>query len=107
MAGADLDTVTTTAATFGEYLCYLRRRARLTQRELGIAVGYSDVQIARLEKNQRQPDMAVVRARFVEALGVQDQPMLAARLVGLATAARTAEHGRSAAATSLVGATPR
>jgi hypothetical protein len=29
-------------STFGELLKYLRRQARITQRELAIAVGYSD-----------------------------------------------------------------
>ena len=39
--------------TFGDMLRYLRRRAGLTQRELSIAVGYSDAQISRLEQNER------------------------------------------------------
>ena len=86
MPGAERDTFT----TFGEYLRYLRRRARLTQRELGLAVGYSDVQIARLEKNQRLPDITVVRARFIEALDLQHQPAQAARLIELAAASRPA-----------------
>ena len=34
--------------TFGDLLCYLRHRAGLTQRELSIAVGYSEAQISRL-----------------------------------------------------------
>jgi transcriptional regulator with XRE-family HTH domain len=42
--------------TFGELLKFLRRRAGLTQRELSIAVGYSESQISRLEQNQRPPD---------------------------------------------------
>jgi len=36
-------------STFGELLKYLRRQARITQRELAIAVGYSDTQISRIE----------------------------------------------------------
>lgn len=35
--------------TFGDLLKYLRRRARLTQLELSIAVGYSKAQITPLE----------------------------------------------------------
>ena len=50
--------------TFGDLLKYLRRRAGLTQRELSIAVGYSDAQISRLEQNLRQPDLPTVEARF-------------------------------------------
>jgi hypothetical protein len=38
VSDATLDSFT----TFGEMLRYLRRRAQLTQRELGLAVGYSD-----------------------------------------------------------------
>jgi transcriptional regulator with XRE-family HTH domain len=34
--------------TFGDLLKYLRRRERLTQLELSIAVGYSEAQISRL-----------------------------------------------------------
>ena len=101
MASVDLDTFPT-FPTFGEYLCYLRRRAGLTQRELGIAVGYSDVQIARLEKSRRLPDVTTVQARFIEALGVQDQPALAARLVDLAVVARSVDgNGRSAERSAL------
>jgi Helix-turn-helix domain len=37
-------------STFGELLRYLRRRQRLTQIELAIAVGYSTAQISRLEQ---------------------------------------------------------
>ena len=42
-------------SSFGELLKYLRRQARITQRELAIAVGYSDTQISRIEQNQRVP----------------------------------------------------
>lgn len=74
--------------TFGEYLRHLRRRARLTQRELGAAVGYSEAHIARLEGNQRMPDPAVVSAQFIEALGLKDDPEAAQRLIRLAESAR-------------------
>ena len=75
-------------ATFGDLLKYLRRRAGLTQRELSIAVGYSDTQISRLEQNQRVPDAATLAALFVPALDVEDQPEWTARLLQLAAEAR-------------------
>ncbi|GIV84460.1 MAG: hypothetical protein KatS3mg052_1467 [Candidatus Roseilinea sp.] len=77
---------------FGEYLRYLRRRARLTQRELGAAVGYSEAHIARLEGGQRMPDPAVVRAQFIEALGLKDDPEAAQQLIRLAESAREIRH---------------
>jgi predicted ATPase/DNA-binding XRE family transcriptional regulator len=79
-------------ATFGEFLRHLRRRARLTQRELGAAVGYSEAHIARLESNQRMPDPTVVRAQFIQALRLQDEPETAAQLIRLAEAAREMRH---------------
>jgi predicted ATPase/DNA-binding XRE family transcriptional regulator len=79
-------------ATFGELLRYLRRRARLTQRELGIAVGYSEAHIARLESNQRTPNPDVVRAQFIEALDLKDEPEMANQLLRLAEAAHRARH---------------
>jgi WD40 repeat protein/transcriptional regulator with XRE-family HTH domain len=75
-------------ATFGDLLKYLRRRAGLTQRELSVAVGYSDAMICRLEQNQRLPDIATLTARFVPALGASEEPAVAARLVELAAAVR-------------------
>jgi predicted ATPase len=74
--------------TFGALLRFLRHRAQLQQRDLAIAVGYSEGQICRLEQNRRLPDMAVLAARFVPALGLEDEPQLAARLLSLAKAAR-------------------
>jgi len=73
---------------FGELLKFLRRRAGLSQRELSIAVGYSESQISRLELNQRPPDTASLRARFVPALGLEAEREWVARLVELAAAAR-------------------
>jgi WD40 repeat protein/transcriptional regulator with XRE-family HTH domain len=75
-------------STFGDLLKYLRRRAGYTQRELSIAVGYSDTQISRLEHNERLPDLATVTARFFPALDLEDQPEIAARLLELAAAVR-------------------
>ncbi len=57
-------------ATFGEMLKFLRKRARLTQRELGFAVGYSETFITRLEGDTRRPDLVAVKSRFVDALGL-------------------------------------
>src|SRR5262245_1916053 len=74
--------------TFGALLRYLRRRARLQQRDLAIAVGYSEGQICRLEQNQRLPDLPTLAARFIPALDLDDEPELAARLLELAAAAR-------------------
>jgi predicted ATPase/DNA-binding XRE family transcriptional regulator len=71
-------------STFGDLLKYLRRRAQLTQRELAIAVGYTESHISRLETNQRLPDLATVAALFVPALGLEEEPEMAARLLQLA-----------------------
>jgi WD40 repeat protein/transcriptional regulator with XRE-family HTH domain len=75
-------------STFGDLLKYLRRRAGLTQRELSIAVGYSDTQISRLEQNERMPDLATLAARFLPALHIEDQPEVAERLMELAATVR-------------------
>src|SRR5262245_45211732 len=80
-------------ASFGELLRLLRRKADLAQRELAIAVGYSESQISRLEKNERAPDEATLAARFVPALYIEDEPQWVARLLelGAATHAHTSE----------------
>lgn len=77
-----------TFETFGPLLRILRRRARLTQRELGAAVGYSEAHIARLEGDQRTPDPAVVSAQFIDALGLDTDTDAARQLVRLAELAR-------------------
>lgn len=77
-----------TAATFGELLRHLRKRMQMTQQELGIALGYSTAQIARLEGGERLPDVALVKTTYVEALGLEHEPELAAQLIALAAAAR-------------------
>lgn len=74
--------------TFGDLLKYLRRRERLTQLELSIAVGYSEAQISRLEKNQRLPDLTALKALFVPALHLEDEPQLSAHFLELAQTAR-------------------
>ncbi|MCB0188037.1 MAG: helix-turn-helix domain-containing protein, partial [Caldilineaceae bacterium] len=60
----------------------------MTQRDLAAALGYSDSLISGLEKGQRQPDLAMVRARFIPALGLQDEPALASYLIESAVVAR-------------------
>jgi predicted ATPase/transcriptional regulator with XRE-family HTH domain len=74
--------------TFGDLLKYVRRRARLTQREVAIAVGYSEAQISRLEQNLRPPDLAALTALFIPALYLEDEPEMVARLMELAAQAR-------------------
>lgn len=77
-----------TAETFGDLLKYLRRRARLTQRELAQAVGYTEAHICRLEKNQRPPDLTTIAALFGPALDLEDDAATMARLLEFAAAAR-------------------
>ncbi len=76
------------AETFGDLLKFLRRRARLTQRELALAVGYTEAHICRLEKNQRPPDLTTIAALFGSALDLEDEPQTMARLLELAASAR-------------------
>src|ERR1044072_1501164 len=75
-------------STFGDFLRFLRRRAGITQMELSIAVGYSDTQISRLEQNLRLPDIPTIEARFVPALGLEEEPKAIARLLDLAANVR-------------------
>lgn len=74
--------------TFGDLLKYLRRRAQITQRELGIAAGYSEAHISRLENNHLPPDLAGLVALIAPVLGLEDEPETLARLVELAGMAR-------------------
>ena len=74
--------------TFGDLLRFLRRRAGITQLELSIAVGYSDAQISRLEQNLRPPDISTIEARFLSALGLEDESKAVARLLDLAANVR-------------------
>ncbi len=80
-------TAGTMFGSFGELLKYLRRRARLTQADLAIAVGYSREQITKLENGQRLPELATVRALFLPALELDPHDAFAAQLVRLADAA--------------------
>jgi ATP/maltotriose-dependent transcriptional regulator MalT/DNA-binding XRE family transcriptional regulator len=96
-----------TYTTFGDLLKYLRRRARLTQDELSIAVGYSREQISRLEQNQRLPDLASVEALFVPALDLEGASSLAAQLIELAAAARGERPAQSSDSVHTAQATAR
>ena len=60
--------------TFGEKLRYLRRKNNLTQKELGMAVGFpentADVRIAQYETNARMPREELLK-KISQVLGVQ------------------------------------
>jgi WD40 repeat protein/transcriptional regulator with XRE-family HTH domain len=75
-------------SNFGDLLKYLRRRQKLTQLELSITVGYSEAQISRLEKNLRLPDLVALKALFIPALHLENEPKLATRFLELAQSAR-------------------
>jgi WD40 repeat protein/transcriptional regulator with XRE-family HTH domain len=77
-----------TFQTFGDLLKYLRRREQLTQLDLSITVGYSEAQISRLEQNRRVPDLAALKALFIPALHLENEPELTAGLLHLAQTAR-------------------
>jgi predicted ATPase/transcriptional regulator with XRE-family HTH domain len=76
--------------TFGALLRYLRQRSQLTQRDLALATGYSISQISRLEQNERLPDEMTLQAVFVPALGLEQEPATAERLLALARRTRGA-----------------
>ena len=88
---------------FGDLLVYLRKRARLTQEELGRAVGYSRTQITLLEKNRRSPSVTTVRALFVPALELDESPEWAQRLIDLATEKRKPRTNLPTAVNVLIG----
>lgn len=88
----DRPSVLSTFVTFGSLLKHLRRRARMSQRDLSIAVGYSEAQISRLESNDRSPDIAAVTALFIPALGLEKEPEVINRLLALAKKNQT-KHG--------------
>ncbi len=75
---------TATITSFGGYLRFLRRRARLTQTELSIAVGYSPGQISMLENGQRTPNITAIAALFVPALGIEHDAERREHLLALA-----------------------
>lgn len=70
--------------SFGPALRFLRKRARLTQEELGSAVGYGREQIARLENGSRLPDLAAIAALFVPVLLPEQERDLVEQFLALA-----------------------
>lgn len=76
------------AETFGDFLKFLRKRARLTQRDIAAAVGYTEAHLSRLENNDRLPDLTTVAALFIPALDLKDDPAASERLLKLAAQAR-------------------
>jgi predicted ATPase/transcriptional regulator with XRE-family HTH domain len=76
------------ATTFGDLLRRLRKRAGMTQEDLAASTGYSPSLIGALEHNRRLPDVAVIIQAYLPALGLQEEPHLAAQLVELAALAR-------------------
>jgi transcriptional regulator with XRE-family HTH domain len=69
-------------STFGELLKYLRRQARITQRELAIAVGYSDTQISRIEQEPKWVARLLKLAKAAQADGVSEMHNKADSLSG-------------------------
>lgn len=84
--------LTTLPDTFPEALRLLRKRARLTQDEMGRAVGYSREQIARLENGSRLPDLAVIAALFVPALFQRQETALVEQFLALAGRTRSGQQ---------------
>lgn len=89
---SSLDTYT----TCGELLKFLRRRVHLSQRELSIAVGYSESHISRIENNERPVDRMSVLALFVPALHLEEEPEVVNRLLALCAEQPTTANGESA-----------
>ena len=62
--------------TFGEKLRYLRQKNNMTQKQLGIAVGFpentADVRIAQYETNARMPLEELLK-KIAQVLGVQKE----------------------------------
>ncbi|HAV76858.1 MAG TPA: hypothetical protein DCX53_05830, partial [Anaerolineae bacterium] len=71
--------------TLGELICFLRERARLTQRDLAAQVDYHYSYISRIEKNQHTPAVSTLLGRFIPALEVQDDPLWVERIIALAS----------------------
>jgi len=70
--------------SFGEFLRFLRKRARLSQRDLAAQVGYHFSYISRIETGQHIPDKAALEARFIPALDLCARPEWGQRLIELA-----------------------
>ncbi len=81
-------TILTAEMTFGELLRHLRRRAGMTQSQLALLVGFSIAQVSRLEQGERLPDIAILMEKFLPVLALEEEPLLAQKLLTLAAAAR-------------------
>ncbi len=77
-----------TPRSFGDQLRILRKSARLSQRDLGIATHYSEGQIYRFEGGAKPPDLSTLVAMFVPALGLDNSPEVISALLERAAAAR-------------------
>jgi predicted ATPase/transcriptional regulator with XRE-family HTH domain len=70
-------------ASLGDLLKFLRRRVQLSQRELSIAVGYSESHLSRIENNERLLDRTSLLALFIPALHLENEPEIIERLLTL------------------------
>lgn len=86
-----------TYTTCGELLKFLRRRARLSQRELAIAVGYSESHLSRIEHNERPVDRTSLLALFVPALHLAKEPEIVNRLLTLCAEETISGNGEASA----------
>ncbi len=90
-------------SSFGSLLRALRKRAGLTQRELGIQVGYSESQISRLEQGHRLPALSAVQGRFISALQLEDVPLLRNHFIRLAQSLQDQDSSPPAAILDAMG----
>ena len=81
--------------TFGDMLKWLRRRASLTQTQLGDQIGYSHTLIARFESNTRLPNLELVTPKLIAALGIADEPDIKQRFIELACQNYVRVHGNA------------
>ncbi|MCW1969319.1 MAG: helix-turn-helix domain-containing protein [Anaerolineae bacterium] len=84
-----MSTLTYSHTTFGNMLRQLRRRAGLTQENFGKLVGFCPSQIARLEADQRRPNVTIVQDVFIKQLKLDTQPDLALQLLKCAQRAQS------------------
>jgi predicted ATPase len=97
MTGSNTAVSPDTFVYFGDLLRYLRERAELSQRELALQVGYHYSYMSRIEKNERMPDSATLMARFIPALGLENEPKWTERLLRLAASEEKTMAPRRAA----------
>jgi predicted ATPase/transcriptional regulator with XRE-family HTH domain len=101
MPGSNTAVSPDTFVYFGDLLRYLRERAELSQRELALQVGYHYSYMSRIEKNERMPDSATLMARFIPALGLEDEPKWTERLLRLAASEEKTMAPRKASQTAV------